>query len=93
MHVCLRQLLHVAVQCLPGLAGCMRVLKPAAGCVQWAERANADGSREKWGDKWEERFKDGAGNKTVRLLADKDEEREWDVCVSGCACVCHGASS
>ena len=35
--------------------------------VQWAEKVNADGSRDKWGDKWEERFKDGSGSKTVRV--------------------------
>ena len=34
--------------------------------MQWAERKLEDGSQEQWGDKWDERFKDGSGNKTVR---------------------------
>ena len=34
--------------------------------VQWAERLLEGGGSEQWGDKWEERFKHGAGGKQVR---------------------------
>ena len=33
--------------------------------MQWAERLLLGGETEQWGDKWEERFKDGSGNKKV----------------------------
>lgn len=40
----------------------------AGGCVKytnkWAEAEEAEGGRREWGDKWEERFKDGKGAKT-----------------------------
>ena len=32
---------------------------------KWAERQGEAGTREQWGDKWEERFKDGRGTKQV----------------------------
>ena len=35
--------------------------------AQWAERLLEGGGNEQWGDKWRESFKDGAGDKTVRL--------------------------
>ena len=36
------------------------------GCMlQWAERLLMEGQTEQWGDKWEERFKDGKGSKKV----------------------------
>lgn len=35
-------------------------------CAQWAERLLEGGGNEQWGDKWEERFKNGAGSKQVR---------------------------
>lgn len=45
--------------------------------LQWAERLLEGGETEQWGDKWEERFKDGSGGKQVccaiapsRLLTD-----------------------
>ena len=34
-------------------------------CCQWAERLMEGGGNEQWGDKWEERFKHGAGSKQV----------------------------
>ena len=34
-------------------------------CAQWAERLMEGGGNEQWGDKWEERFKHGAGSKQV----------------------------
>ena len=33
--------------------------------LQWAERLLEGGGNEQWGDKWEERFKDGSGGKQV----------------------------
>ena len=33
--------------------------------LQWAERLLEGGGNEQWGDKWEERFKDGKGGKQV----------------------------
>ena len=33
--------------------------------MQWAERLLEGGGNEQWGDKWEERFKDGSGGKQV----------------------------
>ncbi len=33
--------------------------------VQWAERLLQGGETEQWGDKWEERFKEGKGTKKV----------------------------
>lgn len=35
--------------------------------LQWAERLLMEGQTEQWGDKWEERFKDGKGSKKVRI--------------------------
>ena len=49
----------------PAAAACLF----AGGCVKytdkWAEREHFGGAREQWGDKWEENFKDGRGNKQV----------------------------
>ena len=36
--------------------------------LQWAERLVEGGGNEQWGDKWEERFKDGKGGKQVLSL-------------------------
>ena len=36
--------------------------------LQWAERLREGGGNEQWGDKWEERFKDGKGGKQVLRL-------------------------
>ena len=36
--------------------------------LQWAERLLEGGGNEQWGDKWEERFKDGKGGKQVKSL-------------------------
>ena len=33
--------------------------------MQWAEKQIEGGGTQQWGDKWDERFKDGSGNKTV----------------------------
>ena len=38
-------------------------------CAQWAERLLMEGQTEQWGDKWEERFKDGSGTKKVCFVA------------------------
>jgi hypothetical protein len=47
---------------------CVSVRLPS----QWAERLVAGGASEQWGEKWEERFKDGAGGKTVSLQTDRN---------------------
>lgn len=43
----------------------------AGGCVKytnkWAEEVVEGGKKREWGDKWEERFKDGKGGKKVSL--------------------------
>jgi hypothetical protein len=43
---------------------------PAGGCLKytdkWAERDVGLGGKDEWGDKWEETFKNGSGNKKVR---------------------------
>ena len=62
--------------------------RTAGGCVKytdkWAERLGADGGpSEQWGDKWEERFKDGRGSKTVS--AAPAEGAEGAECGSGWA--------
>lgn len=36
--------------------------------LQWAERLLEGGGNEQWGDKWEERFKDGKGGKQVSCM-------------------------
>ena len=51
---------------MPGT--CNFIIIPHLGLlcdVQWAERRLEDGGSEQWGDKWDERFKDGSGSKTV----------------------------
>ena len=35
--------------------------------LQWAERLLQGGETEQWGDKWEERFKEGKGTKKVSV--------------------------
>ena len=50
-----------------------RVVRQLQGCchgLQWAERLLLEGQTEEWGDKWEERFKEGKGSKkvTTKLL-------------------------
>ncbi len=37
--------------------------------VQWAERLLQGGETEQWGDKWEERFKEGKGTKKVSVAS------------------------
>ena len=48
---------HVVVQ----LEGC------CCHDLQWAERLLLEGQTEQWGDKWEERFKEGKGSKKVPI--------------------------
>ncbi|EIE19758.1 hypothetical protein COCSUDRAFT_19282 [Coccomyxa subellipsoidea C-169] len=48
------------------------------GC--WAERLLEGGGNEQWGDKWEERFKNGAGSKqgeTWTVSAGGDRHQQW----------------
>ena len=44
---------------------------PAGGCLKytdkWAERDVGLGGKDEWGDKWEETFKNGSGNKKVGM--------------------------
>lgn len=37
--------------------------------LQWAERLLQGGETEQWGDKWEERFKEGKGTKKVSFVS------------------------
>lgn len=37
--------------------------------LQWAERLLQGGETEQWGDKWEERFKEGKGTKKVSVAS------------------------
>lgn len=41
--------------------------------MQWAERLLQGGETEQWGDKWEERFKEGKGSKKVFLALVKND--------------------
>ena len=49
---------------------------PAGGCLKytdkWAERDVGLGGKDEWGDKWEETFKNGSGNKKVSV-----DQRGW----------------
>ena len=41
--------------------------------LQWAERLLQGGETEQWGDKWEERFKEGKGTKKVGVASYKSQ--------------------
>jgi superfamily II DNA or RNA helicase len=41
--------------------------------LQWAERLLQGGETEQWGDKWEERFKEGKGTKKVSVASYKSQ--------------------